>query len=69
MSRADSMSPKRRDAREGKMLGKLEQGGAGRVVESVGEGYLPPHQVDTSRIEAGKAYALYRAMSKMDTGI
>lgn len=68
-SRADSMSPKRRDAREGKMLGKLEQGGAGRVVESVGEGYLPPHQVDTSRIDAGKAYALYRAMSKMDTGI
>lgn len=69
LSRADSMSPKRRDARGSKMLRKLEQGGAGHVVESVGKGYLPPHQVDTSRIEAGKAYALYRAMSKMDTGI
>lgn len=31
--------------------------------------YLPPHQVDTSRIDAGKAYALYQGMSKTDMGI
>lgn len=54
LSRADSMSPEKRDAREGKILRKLEQGGAGHMVESVGEGYLPPHQVDTSRIETGR---------------
>ena len=69
VSRLESMPHRKRDARNGKVLAKLERGGAGRVVESVGEGYLPPHQVDTSRIEAGKAYALYRAMSNMDAGI
>ena len=69
VSRLESMPHRKRDARNGKVLAKLERGGAGRVVESVGEGYLPPHQVDTSGIEAGKAYALYRAMSNMDAGI
>lgn len=69
LARVGSMSPEKRDAREATILRKLEQGGAGRVVESVGEGYLPLYQVDTSRIEARKAYALYRAVTKMDTEI
>lgn len=67
-TRAGSLSRRRRAARQRKMLAALERG-AGRVVESVGRGYLPPHQVDTDRIGAGKAYALLRGMSRMDTGI
>ncbi len=68
-TRAASASPRRRAAREAKMVRALERGGAGPMVESTGKGYLPPHQVDTSRIEAGKANALYRAMAKMGGGI
>lgn len=50
-------------------LAAFERGGAGCVLESEGLGYLPLHQVDTSRIDARKAYALHRATAKMDMGI
>ncbi|MDO5042744.1 MAG: hypothetical protein Q4D92_04465 [Slackia sp.] len=68
-TRKSSMSEAKRKAREEKALAALGRGGVGRMIESVGSGYLPPHQVDTGRIDAGKAYALYQGMSKMDMGI
>lgn len=68
--RASSAEARRRKAREGKELhfyGK--QGGTGEVVESVGPGYFPPHQMDTRKMIPGKAYALYKAMANLDRGI
>lgn len=70
MTRARSAGARRRKAREGKeLLFYGEQGGAGKVVESVGSGYLPPHQVDTRKMIPGKAYALYKGMANLDRGI
>lgn len=67
MTRARSMGESRRERRERRELAHLERQGlpASKVVQSVGSGYLPPHQVDTSRIDAGKAYALYEGMAKL----
>lgn len=68
-TRAASMSKARRAARERKILAALDRGGAGRVLESVGRGYLPPHQVNTARLANGSVYALHRGMANMDQGI
>ncbi len=67
MTRERSMGAARRERRERRELAHLERRGlpASKVVKSVGSGYLPPHQVDTSRIDAGKAYALYEGMAKL----
>ncbi len=69
MTRERSMSEAKRAARERKVLAALERGSAGRVLESVGKGYMPPHQVSTAHIANGSAYALFRGMSNMDRGI
>lgn len=68
-TRERSMSEARRSAREKRILASLESGGAGRMVESVGRGYLPPHQASTSRMANGRAYALLKGASNMDRGI
>ncbi len=61
---------RRRGRREGKELSFYEkQGGSGKVVESVGSGYLPPHQADGRKMAPGKAYALRKGMAIMDRGI
>lgn len=69
MTRERSMSEAKREAREKKVLAALDRGSAGRVLESVGKGYLPPHQVNTAHIANSSAYALFRGMSNMDQGI
>lgn len=68
MTRERSMGESRRRRRERKQLAYWQRRGmtAGNVVESVGSGYLPPHQIDTRRIDAGKAYVLYRGMAILD---
>lgn len=69
MTRAASMSEARRAAREKKVLAALQgRGSAGAVVESVGEGYLAPHQASTANIANGSLYALYKGMSNMGRG-
>lgn len=70
-TREGSMGARRRKRREERELSLLESRGAsaGKVVESVGSGYLPPHQADTRGMDAGKAYALYRGMAILDRGI
>ncbi len=42
---------------------------AGEVPARSGRGYLPPHQVDTRRIDGGNAYALYRGMANANPRI
>lgn len=70
MTRERSAGNARRKRREARELAFYErQGGAGRVVESEGSGYLPPHQADTRKMSKGKAYALYEGMAKLDRGI
>lgn len=43
-TRSRSLTPKRAKRREMKILAALNSGGAGKMVESVGSGCLPPHQ-------------------------
>lgn len=70
MTRDLSRKDARRKKREQKELAFYErEGGAGRMVEFVGRGYLPPHQVDTRKMLPGKAYALHKGMANMDRGI
>lgn len=68
MTRAASMSEARRAAREKRVLAALDRGGAGRVLESEGKGYLPPHQASTANLANGSLYALYKGMSNMGRG-
>ena len=70
MTRDRSAGDRRRRARERKELSfHAGRGGAGKMVESVGSGYLPPHQADTGRMAPGKAYALVKGMANLDRGI
>ena len=71
MTRERSMGSRRRDARARKELAFYERQGtsASEVVQSAGSGYLPPHQADTRRIDAGKRYALYKGMGYLDRGL
>lgn len=69
-TRDGSYGERRRKMRERKELSfYATQGSAARVLESVGSGYLPPHQVDTRKMKSGKAYALYKGMANMDREI
>lgn len=71
MTRERSVGETRRKRREKKELAFYEKQGlpAAGVLESVGKGYLPPHQVNTRRIDSGKAYVLYKGMANLDRGI
>lgn len=70
-TREDSQGDRRRRLHERKALSFYEKKGMGaaKVVESVGSGYLPPHQVDTRRMRTDKAYALHKGMMNMGRGI
>lgn len=48
MTRSRSLTPKRAKRRERRILAALSSGSAGKLVESVGRGYLPPHQARVS---------------------
>lgn len=70
MTRERSAGGKRGERRLRKELRFYErQGGAGRIRETEGSGYLPPHQADTRRMAAGKAYALHKGMAKLGRGL
>ncbi len=68
VTRAESVSPRRRDARSGKTLGKPGRSRARGGIRGRGTSPAAPgrHRL---RIGAGKAYAQFRGMSEMDTGI
>lgn len=68
MTRERSMSEAKREAREKRILAALDRGGAGRVLESEGKGYLPPHQASTANMANGTVYALFKGMSNMGRG-
>ena len=70
MTRERSMGARRARIRERRGLSFCEKGGsAGTIPQTVGSSYLPPHQADTGRMDAGKAYALRKGMAIMDRGI
>ena len=69
-TREESRGKRRCKIRENKEFSFYKrQGSAAKVLESVGSGYLPPHQVDTRKMKSGKAYALYKGMANLDRGI
>ena len=57
MTRERSAGPRRAKRRERKILAALNVGGAGRMVESVGSGYVPPHQASVASAPAEVRYA------------
>lgn len=57
MTRSRSLTPGRARRREARILASLESGGSGKVVESVGSGYLPPHQASVASMSADVRYA------------
>ena len=57
LTRSRSLTPKRAKQRERRILGALNTGGAGKMVESVGSGYLPPHQASLVGMAAEVRYA------------
>ena len=57
MTRSRSLTPKRAKQRERRILAVLNTGGAGKMVESVGSGYLPPHQASVVGMSAEVRYA------------
>ena len=70
MTRERSMGARRAWLRESKELPFCERGGsAGTIPQTAGSGYLPPHQADTGRMDAGKAYALRKGMANLDRRI
>ena len=70
MTRERSMGARRARLRESKELSFCERGGsAGTIPQTAGSGYLPPHQADTGRMDAGKAYALRKGMANLDRRI
>lgn len=71
MTRERSMGKKRCGKRKRKEMLFYESQGSpgGKVPKSVGRGYLPPHQVDTRRMNSGKRYALLEGMAILDRGI
>lgn len=71
MGREASRGERRRARRDRKELSFCSEQGlaAGKVLESSGSGYLPPHQADTRRMDPGKAYALRKGMAILDRGI
>jgi len=57
MTRSRPLTPKRAKQRERRILAALDAGGAGKMVESVGSGYLPPHQASLAGMSAEVRYA------------
>lgn len=57
MTRERSLTPRRAKQRERRILAALDTRGAGKMVESVGSGYLPPHQASVVGMSAEVRYA------------
>ena len=57
MTRSRSLTPKRAKQREQRILAALNTGSAGKMVESTGSGYLPPHQASLVGMAAEVRYA------------
>ena len=57
MTRSRSLTPMQAKRREAKIIAALWPKGAGKVVESVGSGYLPPHQASLAGMAAEVRYA------------
>lgn len=57
MTRSRSLTPKRAKQRERRILAALGAGSAGKMVESTGSGYLPPHQASLVGMSAEVRYA------------
>ena len=57
MTRARSLTPKRAKQRERRILAVLNTGSAGKLVESTGSGYLPPHHASLVGMSADVRYA------------
>lgn len=57
MTRARSLTPRRAKQRERRILAALSSGSAGKLVESVGSGYLPPHHAGLVGASADVRYA------------
>ena len=57
MTRSRSLTPKRAKQRERRILAALNTGSAGKMVESVGSGYLPPHQASLAGMAAEVRHA------------
>ena len=57
MTRSRSLTPRRAKQREERILAALNAGSAGKMVESVGSGYLPPHQASVASMSAEVRHA------------
>ena len=57
MTRSRSLTPRRAKQREKRILAALNTGGAGKMVESVGSGYLSAHQASVASMKAEVRYA------------
>ena len=57
MTRSRSLTPKRAKQREARIIKALWPKGAGKMVESTGSGYLPPHQASLVSMAAEVRYA------------
>ena len=57
MTRMRSLTPRRAKQRERRILAALNTGSAGKLVESVGSGYLPPHHASLVGMSADVRYA------------
>lgn len=57
MTRSRSLTPKRAKQREMRIPAALNSGGAGKMVESAGSGYLPPHRAGLVGMSAEVCYA------------
>lgn len=57
MTRARSLTPRRARQREARVIAALWPRGAGKMVESTGSGYLPPHQASVAFMSAEVRHA------------
>lgn len=57
LTRARSVTGRRAGRSEAKVLAGLATGGAGKMVESAGSGYLPPHRASVTGLSAEVRYA------------
>ncbi len=71
MTREKSMGLKRKQKRKAKELAYYERKApkTGRILETVGKGYLPPHQVEIRKMQKDKAYALLKGIERVGRGI
>ena len=57
MTRSRSLTPRRAKQREARIIAAMWPKGAGKMVESTGSGYLPPHQASVAHMSAEVRHA------------